>query len=55
VTGARRDGPSIGMDGKVVNDATHGEAGTELGSSDPPKIVEKSDRGALINLTNLGA
>jgi hypothetical protein len=31
------------------------ETGTELGSSNPPKIVEKSDRGALIKLTNLGA
>jgi hypothetical protein len=54
-TGVRRDGPSIGMDWGVANDAAHGEAGTELGSSDPPKIVEKSDRGALIKLTNLGA
>jgi Aspartyl protease len=43
------------MDWEVANDAVHGEAGTELGSSDPPKIVEKSDMGALINLTNLGA
>jgi hypothetical protein len=46
-TGARRDGQYI--------DAVRGEAGTELGSSDPQKIEEKSDRGALIKLTNLGA
>ena len=29
--------------------------GTELGSSDPAVKCEKSDRGALIKLTNLGA
>jgi hypothetical protein len=29
------------MDLKVANDAVCGEAGTELGSSDPPKIIEK--------------
>jgi hypothetical protein len=45
-TGARRDGQSIGI---------NLEAGTELGSSNPPKIVEKSDRGALIKLKNLVA
>jgi hypothetical protein len=31
------------------------ETSTELGSSSPPKIQGKSDRGALIKLTNLGA
>jgi hypothetical protein len=54
-TGGRLDGQSIGMDLEVSNKAVHKEAGTELGSSDPPKIVEKSDRGALIKLTNLDA
>jgi hypothetical protein len=39
----------------VDNDAVRAEAGTELGSSDPQKVVEKLDRGALIKLTNLGA
>jgi hypothetical protein len=43
------------MDLEVANDAVCGEAGTELGSSYPPIKVEKSDRGALIKLTNLGA
>jgi hypothetical protein len=43
------------MELEVAKYAVQGEAGTELGSSDPPKIVEKSDRGALIKLTNLGA
>jgi hypothetical protein len=32
------------MDLEVANDAVREEAGTELGSSDPTKIVEKSDR-----------
>jgi hypothetical protein len=36
------------MDLEVANDAVHGKAGTKLGSLDPQKIVEKSDRGALI-------
>jgi hypothetical protein len=31
------------------------EAGAELGSSDPTVVVEKSDRGALIKLTNIGS
>jgi hypothetical protein len=44
--GARWDGQSIGMTL---------EAGTELGNLKPPKLVEKSDRGSLIKLTNLGA
>jgi hypothetical protein len=30
------------------------ETGTELGSSDPAVKCEKSDRGALIKLNNLG-
>jgi hypothetical protein len=53
--GARRDGQSIGMDQEIAKDAVRGEDGTNLGSSNPTKIVEKSDRGALIKLTNLGA
>jgi hypothetical protein len=43
------------MDLEVANDAANREAGTELGSLDPTKIVEKSDKGALIKLTNLSA
>jgi hypothetical protein len=43
------------MDLEVANDAVRGEACAELGSSDPTKIVENSDRGALIKQTNLGA
>jgi hypothetical protein len=54
-TGARRGGQSIEMDVEVANDAVHGEAGTELGSSYPPKIVERPDRGSLIKLMNFGA
>ena len=38
-----------------ARDAVPGEAGAVLGSSDPTVLVEKSDRGALIKLTNLGA
>jgi hypothetical protein len=54
-TGGRLGDQAIGMDLEVANNAVRGEAGTKLGSSDPPKIVEKSDRGALIELTNLDA
>ena len=35
--------------------AVHSETGTELGCSDPAAPWEKSDRGALIKLTNLEA
>ena len=54
-TGAQRDIPSIVADLEGARDAVPGEAGTVLGSSDPTIFVEKSDRGALIKLTNLGA
>jgi hypothetical protein len=36
-------------------DAVPGEAGAELRSSDPTVVCEKSNRGALIKLTNLAA
>jgi hypothetical protein len=54
-TGARRDIPSMVADFEGAKDADPWEAGTELGSSDPTIVIEKSNRGALINLTNLGA
>jgi hypothetical protein len=54
-TGARRNIPSIVVDFKGARDAVPWESGAELGSSDPTVVVEKSDRGALIKLTNLGA
>jgi Aspartyl protease len=54
-TGARRDVPSILVDIEGAKDAVPGEACAELGSSDPTVVCEKSDRGALIKLTNLGA
>jgi hypothetical protein len=54
-TGARRNIPSIVVDFEEARDAVPWEAGAELGSSDPTVLVEKSDRGALIKLTNLGA
>jgi hypothetical protein len=54
-TGARRKIPSIVVDFEGARDAVPWEAGAELGSSDPTIVVEKSDRGALIKLTNLGA
>ena len=44
------EGDEIGAVAVVQN-----EAGTELGRSDPAVPCEKSDRGALIKLTNLGA
>jgi hypothetical protein len=44
------DGDKIGAVAVVQN-----ETGTELGSSDPAVKGEKSDRRALIKLTNLGA
>jgi hypothetical protein len=53
-TGARHYIPSIVVDVEDGRDAVPWEDGTGLGSSDPTKIVEKSDRGALIKLTNLG-
>jgi hypothetical protein len=54
-TGARRDIPSIVVDFEGASDAVPWQAGAELRSSDPTVIVENSDRGALIKLTNLGA
>jgi hypothetical protein len=43
------------IDFEGARDAVPWEAGAELGSSDQNVVVEKSDRGALIKLTNLGA
>ena len=54
-TGARRDIPSSVVELEGARDAVPWEAGAELGSSDPTVVVEKSDRGALIKLTSLGA
>jgi gag-polyprotein putative aspartyl protease len=53
-TRARRNIPSIVVDFEGARDAVPWEDGTELGSSDPTVVVGKSDRGALIKLTNLG-
>jgi hypothetical protein len=53
--GARRDIPSIGVDLEASRDDVPWEVGAELGSSSQTEIVEKSDRGALIKLINLGA
>jgi hypothetical protein len=54
-TGARRDIPSIGVYLEAPRDAVPWEAGAGLGISNPKVIVEMSDRGAMIKLTNLGA
>jgi hypothetical protein len=54
-TGARRDISSIVVDFGGARHAVPWEAGAELGSSDPAAAVERSNRGALIKLTNLGA
>jgi hypothetical protein len=54
-TGARRDIPSSVVDLDGARDAVPWEAGAELRSSDPTVVVERSDRGALIKLTNLRA
>jgi hypothetical protein len=54
-TGARRNIPSMVVNFEGASNAVPLEAGAELGSSDPTVVVEKSDRGALIKLTNLGA
>jgi hypothetical protein len=43
------------MNSEIAKDADLWVDGTELGSSDPKTIVENSDRGAVIKLTNLGA
>jgi hypothetical protein len=55
VTGARLDFTSIVVDLKGARDAVPWEAGKELRSSNPTVLVEKSDRGALIKLIDLGA
>jgi hypothetical protein len=54
-TGVQRCIPSV--DGDIIGAVSvlQSETGTELGSSDPAVKCEKSDRGALIKLTNLGA
>jgi hypothetical protein len=54
-TGARRNIPSIVVDFEGARYAVPREAGAELGSSYPTVIVQNSERGALIKLTNLGA
>jgi hypothetical protein len=54
-TGARSNIRSIVVDFEGARDAVPWEAGAELWSSDPTIVVEKSDKGALIKLTNLGA
>jgi hypothetical protein len=54
-TGVQRDIPSVDGDKIGTVAVFQSETGTELGSSDPAVKSEKSDRGALIKLTNLGA
>jgi hypothetical protein len=52
-TGAQRGIPSVG--GDKIGAVAVVQSDTELGNSDPAEKCEKSDRGALIKLTNLGA
>jgi hypothetical protein len=54
-TGVQRCIPSVEGDKIVTVAVVQWETGTELGSSDPAVKSEKSGRGALIKLTNLGA
>jgi hypothetical protein len=54
-TGVRRGIPSVDGDKIGAVAVVQSETGTELGSSDPAVKFKKSDRGALIKLTNLGA
>jgi hypothetical protein len=54
-TGVQRGIPSVDGDKICAVAVVQSEKGTELGSSDPAVKGEKSDRGALIKLTNLGA
>jgi hypothetical protein len=54
-TGVQRGIPSVDGDKIFAVAVVQSETGTELGSSYPAVKCEKSDRGALIKLTNLGA
>jgi hypothetical protein len=54
-TGVHRCIPSVDGDKIGAVAVVQSETGTELGSSGPAVKCEKSDRGALIKLTNLGA
>jgi hypothetical protein len=54
-TGVKRRVPSVHGDKIGAVAVVQSETGTELGSSDPAVKCEKSDRGALIKLKNLGA
>jgi hypothetical protein len=51
----QRGKTSVDGDKKGAVAVVESEKDTELGSSDPAVKCEKSDRGALINLNNLGA
>jgi hypothetical protein len=53
-TGVQRGIPSVDGDKIGAVAVVHSKTGTELGSSDPAVKCEKSDRGALIKLTNIG-
>jgi hypothetical protein len=54
-TGVQRGIPSVDGDKIGAVAVVQSETGTNLGSSDPALKCEKSDSGALIKLTNLGA
>jgi hypothetical protein len=54
-TGVQRGIPSVDGDKIGAVAVLQSDTGTMLGSSDPALKWEKSDRGALIKLTNLGA
>jgi hypothetical protein len=54
-TGLLRCIPSVGGDKIGAIAVVQSEKGTELWSSNPADKCEKSDRGTLIKLTNLGA
>jgi hypothetical protein len=53
-TGVQRCIPSVDGDKISAVAVVQSETGTELGSSDPTVLCEKSGRGALIKLTNIG-
>jgi hypothetical protein len=53
-TSVKRGIPSVDGDKLGAVAVVQSETGTEMGSSDPAVKFEKSDRGALIKLTNLG-
>jgi hypothetical protein len=52
-TGVQRGIPSVVGDKIGAVAVVQSETGTELGISDPEVKCEKSDRGALIKLTNI--